>query len=73
MNRNTLSPIDFHRQLLRLVYRFLFLMVAEERRMILPDEPESDLRWKLYDEYYSVGRLRRLCERFIDSLPAGWD
>ena len=27
-----LSPADYHRQLLRLVYRLLFLMVAEERR-----------------------------------------
>lgn len=61
-------PADYHRQLLRLVYRLLFLMVAEERHMILPEEPESDRRWKLYDEYYSVSRLRRLCERYIEKI-----
>jgi hypothetical protein len=32
-----LTAVEFHRQLLRLVYRLLFLMVAEERRMIVPD------------------------------------
>jgi hypothetical protein len=31
-----LLPLDFYRQLLRLVYRLLFLMVAEERNLIVP-------------------------------------
>ena len=53
----TLTPAEFHRQLLRLVYRLLFLMVAEERRMIVPEAPEADHRQSLYDRYYSVGRL----------------
>jgi hypothetical protein len=30
----SLTPLDFYRQLLRLVYRLLFLMVAEERNLI---------------------------------------
>jgi hypothetical protein len=30
----SLTPLDFYRQLLRLVYRLLFLMVAEERGLI---------------------------------------
>ena len=32
-----LSPLDYYRQLLRLVYRLLFLMVAEERGLIAPE------------------------------------
>jgi hypothetical protein len=31
-----LAALDYYRQLLRLVYRLLFLMVAEERRLISP-------------------------------------
>ena len=42
--------------LLRLVYRFLFLLVAEERGLLGGND--------LYREHYSVGRLRRLTDRF---------
>lgn len=67
----TLTPAEFHRQLLRLVYRLLFLMVAEERRMIVPEGPEADRRHSLYDRYYSVGRLRTLAEKPIESSTFG--
>jgi len=49
-----LAPQDFYRQLLRLIYRFLFLMVAEERNLIT-DNP-------VYAEHYSINRLKRLLE-----------
>lgn len=49
-----LAPQHFYRQLLRLIYRFLFLMVAEERNLIA-DNP-------IYSEHYSISRLRRLLE-----------
>lgn len=45
---------DFYRQLLRLIYRFLFLLVAEERNLITDN--------KIYNEYYSINRLRQLLE-----------
>jgi hypothetical protein len=66
-----LSPYEFHRQLLRLVYRLLFLMVAEERRMIVPEAPDSERRQRLYDAYYSVGRLRTLSEKVIERSTFG--
>ncbi|GIW91781.1 MAG: hypothetical protein KatS3mg109_2213 [Pirellulaceae bacterium] len=46
---------DFYRQLLRLVYRFLFLLVSEDRGLISA-EP-------LYREHYGIARLRRLLDR----------
>jgi hypothetical protein len=61
-----LTPQEYHRQLLRLVYRLLFLMVAEERRLVLPDEPESQRRWRIYVQNYSVHRLRLLAERHVE-------
>jgi hypothetical protein len=42
----------FYQQLLRLVYRLLFLLVSEERGLISSSP--------LYHEHYSVSRLRRL-------------
>jgi hypothetical protein len=63
---STLTAAEFHRQLLRLVYRLLFLMVAEERRMVVPEGPEADRRQTLFDRYYSVGRLRSLAEKAIE-------
>jgi len=57
-----LGKQDFYRQLLRLVYRLIFLFVAEERRLLLlPDAPDEAKR--RYYEYYSTRRLRRLAAR----------
>ncbi|PYV74934.1 MAG: restriction endonuclease [Acidobacteria bacterium] len=67
----TLTAAEFHRQLLRLVYRLLFLMVAEERCMIVPEGPEADRRQSLYDRYYSVGRLRTLAEKPVEASTFG--
>ena len=49
-----IRPEAFYRDLLRLVYRLLFLMVAEERGLISPSS--------VYLEHYSLERLRRLAD-----------
>lgn len=54
---------DYYRQLLLLIYRLLFLMVAESRNMLLIGEDEQKAR--IYTEYYSIDRLRALAERPI--------
>jgi len=58
-----LSPADYYRQLRRLVYRLLFLMVAEERDLVYdPAEREEGIlhKKKIYFDYYSISRLRKL-------------
>jgi hypothetical protein len=53
---------DYFRQLLRLVYRLLFLFVAEDRGLLL--DPSAPLEHRLrYLDYYSTARLRDLAER----------
>jgi hypothetical protein len=64
-----LAAAEYHRQLLRLVYRQLFLMVAEERHMIVPEGPEADRRQRLYDRYYSLARLRERAEAVVERSP----
>ena len=51
----------YYRQLLLLIYRLLFLMVAESRDLLLADEDPEKAR--IYMEYYSVERLRNMTER----------
>ncbi|HEY3283398.1 MAG TPA: N-6 DNA methylase [Armatimonadota bacterium] len=53
---------DYYRQLLRMVYRLLFLCVAEERNLIVKPEASPEARDR-YLRFYSVARLRRLAER----------
>jgi len=57
-----LSRQQYFRQLLRLVYRLIFLFVAEDRDLLLLPEagPAEHAR---YLKYYSTARLRRLAER----------
>lgn len=57
-----LKPGEYYAQLLRLVYRLLFLMVSEERKLIGPTDPK---RLDTHRRYYSVTRLRALAERRI--------
>jgi hypothetical protein len=52
----------YYRQLLRLVYRLLFLFVAEDRDLLL--HPDAGmLARERYVRYYSTARLRRLAEK----------
>jgi hypothetical protein len=60
-NGNGLNEIGYYRQLLRLTYRLLFLMVAEYRNLLLIGEDAEKAR--TYLEYYSIERFRELAER----------
>jgi hypothetical protein len=48
---------EFFNQLLRLVYRLIFLLAAEDRNLLHPPEATAAAR-KLYADGYSVGSLR---------------
>lgn len=48
---------EFFGQLLRLVYRLIFLLAAEDRNLLHPPDTAAERR-KLYAEGYSVGALR---------------
>jgi very-short-patch-repair endonuclease len=54
VRNGALKPEEFYQQLLRLIYRLLFLLVAEERNLIGGNP--------VYRDHYSVSRLRRLTE-----------
>ncbi|MFM6454020.1 MAG: Eco57I restriction-modification methylase domain-containing protein [Planktothrix sp.] len=56
-----LTAKEFYRLLLFLIYRLLFLMVAESRNLLLAGEDAEKVR--IYREYYSIERLRALAER----------
>lgn len=61
----SLSATGYYRQLLRLVYRFLFLMVVEERRLLFPPDAPNRDRQPLYTAHYGIGRLRDRAERYV--------
>ena len=56
-----LSTDDYYRQLLRLVYRLIFLFVAEDRDLLLVSGADAEARTR-YHDYYSLARLRSLAE-----------
>lgn len=57
-----LSTQDYYRELLRLVYRLLFLFVAEDRGLLLDLRATEEARAR-YAEWYSTRRLRELAGR----------
>jgi hypothetical protein len=60
-----LSPAAYYRELLRLIYRLLFLMVAEERRLMFPETRENEARRAIFSEHYGIGRLRDRADRYV--------
>lgn len=52
VSQKEIEPFEYYQQLLRLIYRFLFLMVSEERGLISDN--------KLYRQHYSITRVRNL-------------
>ena len=70
----SLSTRDYFRQLLRLVYRLIFLLTVEERNLLHP-EGTCDATKALYAGGYA---LRRLCDRSVkrsahDRFSDLWD
>ena len=61
VTKGDLSASDYYQQLLRLIYRLLFLMVIEERDLVFPARTPIEQR-NIYRDFYSVTRLRRLSE-----------
>ncbi|HQZ91325.1 MAG TPA: N-6 DNA methylase, partial [Thermomicrobiales bacterium] len=57
-----LDKQDYYRQLLRTVYRLLFLFVAEDRGVLLDPRADEAARER-YSAWYSTQRLRRLAQR----------
>jgi hypothetical protein len=55
----TISVHDYYHQVLRVVYRLLFLFVAEDRDLLYDPTAPVDNR-KVYLDYYSTQRLRRI-------------
>ncbi len=62
LEQGQLTPQDYYRQLLRQVYRLLFLFVAEDRDLLL--DPAAPLAAReRFLRYYSTARLRELAQR----------
>jgi hypothetical protein len=67
LQSGTLRLPDFFSQLLRLVYRLIFLLAAEDRELLHPADTTVGAR-KLYSHGYSLGNLRNHAVR-----RAAWD
>jgi len=61
LKEGTLTSLGYYQQLLRLIYRFIFLFVAEDRDLIPLSDVTSDFR-KHY-LFYAMSRLRHLAGR----------
>ncbi|MCK9185774.1 MAG: N-6 DNA methylase, partial [Candidatus Cloacimonetes bacterium] len=58
----TLSLQDYYHQVLRQVYRLLFVFVAEDRDLLIPSDV-PDATKQVYHKYYSTYRIRELARR----------
>jgi hypothetical protein len=62
LGNGQLDAQEYYRQLLRLVYRLIFLFVAEEREVLLDPDADPVARDR-YLRFYATRRLRDLAER----------
>ena len=62
LRNGKLTTQEFYRQVLRVIYRMLFQLVAEDRALLhVPDESEAALKARRrYLDFYSITRLRSL-------------
>jgi hypothetical protein len=71
----SLSTTAYFQELLRLVYRLIFLLTVEERGLLHPESSDASAR-RLYAEGYSLRRLRERSvrrsahDRFVDLWEA---
>jgi len=73
LRSGTLKLEEYHQQVLRLVYRMLFLFAVEDRKILHPSSAKIE-QIELYAEGYSLSRLRersiRYCQDRYDDI---WD
>jgi len=62
LRQGSLTKQDFYREILRLVYRLIFLFAAEDRGLLFVKDAAPEAK-TLYQQFYSAGHLRRLAER----------
>lgn len=62
LRSGNLSTQDYYRQLLRLVYRILFLMVVEARNLLHTPDASHHAK-SMYERFYSLTRLRDIAEK----------
>ncbi|MGH3026580.1 MAG: Eco57I restriction-modification methylase domain-containing protein, partial [Gaiellaceae bacterium] len=60
--RGDLDSDELKKALLRLVYRLLFVFVAEDRNILIPEGADAAARAR-YDRYFSTARLRETARR----------
>lgn len=72
---NKITPHQYYLHVLRSVYRILFLLVIEERKLIYPEKRDAELNRKrdLYYKFYSVQRLTYLVEKKVYIDPRKTD
>ncbi|MGE3075129.1 MAG: N-6 DNA methylase [Dehalococcoidia bacterium] len=58
-----LDELGYYRQLLRLIYRLLFLLVAEERRQLFDETTGARHLQQIYVDNYSITALRDRVDR----------
>jgi hypothetical protein len=63
LHNGELTKKDYFDQLLRLIYRLIFVFSVEERGLLHPkdDSKEAQAARRAYTEGYALGRLRDLC------------
>ncbi|TLS47327.1 SAM-dependent DNA methyltransferase [Streptomyces montanus] len=62
LHESEVTVRDMHPALLHLVYRLLFLFVAEDRGLLIPEDAPAKARER-YENYFSTARLRRTAIR----------
>ncbi|MDP2991431.1 MAG: N-6 DNA methylase, partial [Kiritimatiellota bacterium] len=62
LRSGTLGTQQYYRQLLRLVYRLIFLFVAEDRDLLFDPHSSPEARGR-YLQHYSLARMRHMAER----------
>ncbi len=63
LHEGTLSKDAYFQQLLRLIYRLIFVFTVEERGLLHPQDDSADAQTarRAYAEGYALARLRELC------------
>ena len=73
LRTGTMKLEEYHQQILRLVYRLLFLFAVEDRKLLHPKTATTEQK-ELYAEGYSLSRLRERSIRYCqDRYDDVWD